>query len=138
MEDLTMVITEEIKQQVWSKGRVCENYSSDKVRKDACGAFIVFDKFGDRSSAFGWEIDHIIPKSFFGSHPRITEEQIDDLKNLRPLNWQNNASKADNYPFYSSACTASEDGTRNVEKSEGKVVNEAVQIELKKYFNLET
>ena len=41
-------------------------------------------KYGDRTSDYGWEIDHTKPVSEGGS---------DDLSNLRPLQWENNATK---------------------------------------------
>jgi HNH endonuclease len=39
--------------------------------------------------SLGWEIDHVAPVVLGGT---------DDPSNLRPLQWQNNRSKADNYP----------------------------------------
>ena len=48
---------------VWEKAKSLQNYDSDCIRKDKCGAWINFDKYGDRTSEYGWEIDHIIPKS---------------------------------------------------------------------------
>lgn len=72
---------------------------TDRVRKDACGAFILYEDFGDRNSAFGWEIDHIYPASKLKEREDVTDEQIDDMRNLRPLNWRNNASKGADCPF---------------------------------------
>ena len=46
-------------------------------------------RYGDRSSSFGWEIDHEQPVAADGS---------DDLSNLQPLQWQNNVHKGDNWP----------------------------------------
>lgn len=60
---------------------------------------LYFEDFGDRNSAFGWEIDHIYPASKLKERKDVTDEQIDDMRNLRPLNWRNNASKGADYPF---------------------------------------
>ena len=43
-----------------------------------------YSDHGDRNSDHGWEIDHIKPASDGGS---------DDLINLRPLQWENNATR---------------------------------------------
>ena len=55
-------------------------------RKDDCGAWIKYDKYGDRNSEHWREIDHIMPISHWGS---------DSLWNLRPLQRENNLSKSD-------------------------------------------
>jgi len=73
-------------QHVWEKGKIVPNYNPAEFRKDACEAWIIRKKYGDRSSKYGWEIDHIIPESQGGS---------DSLSNLRPLQWENNAKRSD-------------------------------------------
>ena len=72
---------DKIIQAVWEKGRVIPGYDPSKYRKDQCGAWITRSKYGNRKSEYGWEIDHITPKSEGGS---------DSLYNLRPLEWKNN------------------------------------------------
>jgi len=81
-----MLVTEDLKIEVWIKGGVIPNFSPAIWRWDACGAVIRYDDFGDRESEYGWEIDHIIPEIRNGS---------DHITNLQPLHWENNASKGD-------------------------------------------
>ena len=71
---------------VWEKAKSLQNYDSNCIRKDKCGAWIKFDKYGDRTSEYGWEIDHIIPKSKGGTEDRC---------NLQPLHWDNNVAKGE-------------------------------------------
>lgn len=39
-------ITEELKRKVWSKALVADRYDAAHYRKDACEAWICFDKYG--------------------------------------------------------------------------------------------
>jgi hypothetical protein len=70
-------------QKVWEKGSPVSGYDSTKWRKDECGAWIGRQYYGDRTSQYGWEIDHISPGG------------PDAVYNLRPLQWQNNVDKSD-------------------------------------------
>jgi 5-methylcytosine-specific restriction endonuclease McrA len=69
---------------VWEKGKVVEGADRAVWRKDECLAWIGRSQYGNRKSQYGWEIDHITPESEGGT---------DALSNLRPLQWENNASK---------------------------------------------
>ena len=87
-------------QRIWEKATVVPGYDPNLWRKDQCGAWICRDDYGERSSDYGWELDHIILRSHGGS---------DRLFNLRPLHWQNNASRQDS-PLI---CPVRSFGTRN-------------------------
>lgn len=100
-----MIITERLKREVWDKGRIVPNYDPAKYRKDACGAWISWNRFGDLHSPYGWQIDHIYPEAKLKLR-RLTQESIDDLRNLRPMHWRNNESKGSDYPTYHSVVKA--------------------------------
>ncbi len=107
---------------IWKRARKVEGLDSSMFRKDACGALIMFDKYG-KQNPFGWEIDHIFPQSLGGD---------DDLQNLRPLHYMNNRSKADDYPSYI-ACLRF-DGQRNVEDERTLTVNQKIREQLKSLY----
>ena len=93
--------------EIWRKASAVEGYDPSKYRKDAAGAWIKYSEYGNRGSKtnFGWEVDHIVPKSKGGS---------DNMSNLRPLQWANNAAKGDDYPHWTPAVTS--EGTHNTER----------------------
>lgn len=77
---------EATKRAVWNKGKIAGTNDPNVWRLDDCGAWMYYQSYGNRDSQYGWEIDHITPSSQGGS---------DSVSNLRPLQWQNNASKSD-------------------------------------------
>lgn len=86
--------TEEEKLEVWGKaGRVWGKYSQTRlIRKDCYGNEIHWKKYGDTSSKYGWEIDHVIPKA-------APHNGSDELENLQALHWKENRLKSNIYPY---------------------------------------
>jgi len=79
---------------VWQKGAATPGVDPTLRRKDAGGAWIDRNRYGETSNT-GWEIDHVFPVAHGGT---------DNLDNLQPLQWENNRSKGDspyfvNYPI---------------------------------------
>jgi len=94
-----MAFDEKTIQAVWETGVKVINNDPNVWRKDICGAWTYRSHYGSRDSQYGWEIDHISPGS------------SDDLMNLRPLQWQNNAEKSQGRL----KCNITASGTNNVE-----------------------
>ena len=79
-----------IKNKVWDKADIIPFINPMKIRKDRYGKEIHYDYFGDRTSSFGWEIDHILP---------ISKGGTDKIDNLQPLYWQTNDLKGEQFPW---------------------------------------
>lgn len=121
-----MEITTDLVKQVWEQGNVIDGYPANMIRQDACGAWIRFDMYGDRRSVFGWEIDHIYPEKLL-QQANVPQEEIDALVNLRPMQWQNNVAKGDNYPQYKSLIV-SDDKKNKIEETLREVAAETQEI----------
>lgn len=127
--------SEEIKRAVWNKANSVDGLDPNMVRKDPCGALIVWDKYGASENDYGWEIDHIIPRALLEKLD-VPAVEIDAIQNLRAMHHKNNASKADNYPTYISVVTAGESGV-NVEKRETVIVNSKTRERLNDFYSLQ-
>ena len=79
--------TEQTKLAVWAKGQpiTTGNFPPEIWRWDRCGLVMKYSEHGNRHSEHGWEVDHINP---------VDNNGDDNLTNLQPLNWKNNADKS--------------------------------------------
>lgn len=111
--------TNTVKLWAWENATVIPGMDPNRYRKDSCGAIIAWDKYGERESLFGWEIDHIYPLSMGGTTRK---------ENMRAMQHQNNASKGNRYPYYTAAMTA--EGSINVPCNKTLVVNAVKRAEL--------
>jgi hypothetical protein len=78
-------INDKRKLDAWTKAQPYGNYDLGEVRKDACGAPIVWADYG-KQTQYGWEVDHILPVSRFLN--------ADQPINVQALQWQNNRAKS--------------------------------------------
>ena len=117
---------------VWQKGRTVEGYAPEKYRIDVCGAWMQRDRYGEQT-LYGWEIDHVFPQSL-ARERGYSQEEIDVIDNLRPMNWRNNKRKDNDYPDYTSAITR--DGNKNIEKEQSKTVADWYRTRLDEAFKI--
>lgn len=118
----------------WEAAQKVDNYDPKMFRKDACGAWIVWAKYNQQDSIYGWEVDHIYPQSKLEGRG-YTEQQINAAANLRALQHQNNASKGDDYPIYMAVVSSEEN--KNVEQRRSLEVNQEKQKELENLYHLQ-
>jgi hypothetical protein len=99
-----MSFSDEMLEKIWEKGKIMQGFDRNTWRKDDCGAWINHASHsGKRANPvdYEWEVDHIDPKGG------------DDLSNLRPLQWKNNADKGEGRL----GCSVTSDGDHNVLRS---------------------
>ena len=109
-----MILSEEEKKRhAWQYTTIGAGYDPNMYRKDACGAWIRWDMYGQQDSLYGWQVDHIYPQSRGGD---------DNPLNLRALQHQNNASKGDDYPSYEAVITSK--NNTNIEQRRSLTVND--------------
>lgn len=125
------MITSEIINQLWEEATIAQDKNPTVWRLDPCGALIQKDQYGNRESDYGWEVDHVVSKSFL-INVGASEEEYDDPINLRAMHWANNDSKGTNYPEYQAVRT-NEDG-KNSKIEAFYTVNKDLQKQLKSKF----
>ena len=128
-----MAWTEEQIHDVWNRATNVEGFDKNRFRKDACGAWIIKDKYGDTDSLYGWVIDHIVPQSLL-REKGFSQEMIDNPLNLRALQHDNNQSKSDDYPSYTAVVTSN--GSENKKEWNFLQVNEKKQKALDDLYNI--
>ena len=62
----------------------------------------------------------------------MPQSLIDNIKNLRPLNWKNNVSKGMDYPNYRANIKAEED--HNIDCEDEKIINEKTQKTIQELY----
>ncbi|MCD8312962.1 MAG: HNH endonuclease [Bacteroidales bacterium] len=117
-----MAFSEEIKKEVWAKARTIEGFDPDMFRLDACGALIMYVRYG-MINPYGWEIDHVFPQSLGGK---------DDIDNLRAMHYLNNKSKGEDYPSY--IASTRYNGKNNVQDMRSLTVNGRMRARLKELY----
>lgn len=128
-----MAFTKQQIEDTWLKGTIVPNYDPTKYRKDACGAWIARDKYGDTHSPYGWQIDHIYPESKLKLR-RMDQESIDDPRNLRPMHRRNNESKGADYPAYHSVVKAVDNHNEDIDDT--FEVNSKTQAILRELYGI--
>lgn len=125
-------ISDELKLRLWNEASAIKDHDSSNIRQDSCGAWIQWDKYQDRSSDFGWEVDHIFPQAVLKAKG-ADKDEIDCEENLRVMNWHNIVSKGNDYPIYHGAVKA--EGDKNILSDDEFEVNKERQERLKRIYS---
>jgi len=131
-----MEFSEDDIQGAWNRATVVEGFDETRFRKDACGAWIMRNKYGDTDSLYGWVIDHIIPRALLKEKGIVDEKKVSAAINLRALQHENNTSKSDDYPSYTAVVTSK--GVENVKEWNFLQVNAKKQEDLNNFYELKT
>ena len=99
--------------------------------KDSSGTWIDFSEYDNQNSLYGWQVDHIFPKSKL-KKAGVAEEFIDDPINLRPMQWENNISKGDAYPSFQINIVA--DGLNNIRFPQSRKIIDSYQATLRNFY----
>ena len=111
--------------EAWGKATKVDGFNPDNIRKDSCGAWIIRGQYSSRDSIYGWEIDHVYPKSLGGDeHP----------DNLRAMQWENNVAKGNDFPSYQVSVQA--EGIKNVHKEDNYTINSNLLAKLRTLYHL--
>ena len=119
------MIDEKAINDAWEKATKVDNFDPNQFRKDPCGAWIIRNHYGQRTSIYGWEVAHVYPLSLGGG---------DDPDNLRAMQWENNLSKGDDYPSYNAVVQS--DGNKNIRQEGQFTVYEALRNTLKTLYDI--
>lgn len=76
-------------QEVWERGKKIPGKDPDLYREDAAGNVIYRPSYG-KETEMGWEVDHKNPVDRGGT---------DNLRNLQPLQTEENKEKGKKYPY---------------------------------------
>ncbi|OAV70469.1 HNH endonuclease [Bacteroidales bacterium Barb4] len=98
---------------IWEKATPVTGSNPKEWRKDYAGAWINFNQRGENGGKYGWEVDHRKPLSLNGGS---------ELDNLDPLHWENNRTKGDDYPQWTTSITSKEN--ENVKKTQSWPVSQ--------------
>jgi len=107
---------------VWDKAKKVDGYDTDKYRQDVAGAWMQRDKYG-KEEDFGWEVDHMFPESLGGN---------ENTANLQALQWENNRTKADNFPSYMTS--VSSEGNKYLKKNQNWKFTDSFITTLKQIY----
>lgn len=77
------------KETAWNKAQTIKGKNPNLYRKDPYGNTIYKSSYG-KQSEMGWEVDH--------KHP-IAKGGTDNVRNLQAVQWEENRSKSDKYPY---------------------------------------